>query len=81
MKLDKLVKMVSGGKTDVTYPELVEICRLMQNAAIAIEQGDRVARRMFNEKDYAEVVEMQRNYLESEAAEVAPVVEEKQKKK
>lgn len=76
MKIDKLMKMVSGGKSDVTYPELVEVCRLMLNAAVAIEQGDRVARRMFSDKDYAEVIEMQRAYLGGDVVDAEPAMAE-----
>ena len=61
MNLLRIFEIASQRKTDGTFGDLYETCRLMHNLAIALELGPKAARH-FSAADYAEVQEMQKAY-------------------
>ena len=62
MNLLRIFEIASQRKTDGTFGDLHETCRLMHNLAIALELGGPKAARHFSAADYAEVQEMQKAY-------------------
>lgn len=61
MNLLRIFEIASQRKTDGTFGDLHETCRLMHNLAIALEFGPKAARH-FSAADYAEAQEMQKAY-------------------